>query len=111
MPKATSSTSKPTKNAAFDEVAASLPPGKAAYRANRNSLNVEGKVFAMMVKGNLVVKLSPERIAKYVAAGTGAPYEMAGRVMKEWIAFAPGSGDWKKIAREALDFVSAKGSD
>ena len=72
-------------------------------------LKVNGKVFAMVVKGRLVVKLRATRAAELLASGQGEPFDPGhGRVMKEWVSLKPGSGGrWLKIAAEALDYVGA----
>ena len=70
------------------------------------SLRTGGKVFAMDVKGRLVVKLPRARIAELVDAGTGQPFGMGGRVMKDWVEFQPGHGDWRRLAREAFSYVA-----
>src|SRR3972149_9892610 len=54
-------------------------------------LKVGDKYFAMLYKGKLVVKLPAERVSALVAAGDGKYFDPGhGRLMKEWIAFAPG---------------------
>lgn len=71
-------------------------------------LRVGTRVFAMLVKGKLVVKLPKERVEGLVAAGEGERFDPGhGRVMKEWAAVGPASpSPWTKLAAEALDFVS-----
>ena len=66
---------------------------------------VTGKVFAMLVKGRLVVKLPWERVEALVAAGKGERFDPGhGRLMKEWVSLAPG-GKWVDLATEARGFV------
>lgn len=66
-------------------------------------LKFGGKVFAMEVKGTLVVKLSARRVDELVAAGAGRFDPGHGRLMREWVSVAPDSGwDWLELAREAL---------
>ena len=71
------------------------------------ALKVHGHIFAMLVRGGLVVKLPAKRVAELIASGEGAPFDAGkGRPMREWLALAPDSSlDWHEIAREALDFV------
>lgn len=70
-------------------------------------LKVGGKVFAMLVKGRLVVKLPKERVEALVASGGGEYFDPGhGRIMKEWVAVEPGNGDWQSLAREAKHFVA-----
>lgn len=72
-------------------------------------LKVDGKVFAMLVKGELVVKLQQERVDQLVASRTGAPFDPGhGRPSKEWVTIPPRySRDWPKLAGEALELVGS----
>lgn len=74
-------------------------------------LKVGGKVFAMLVKEQLVVKLSAERVEALVDAGVGDRFDPGhGRLMKEWIAIPSGTGvDWLALAREAKSYLTARG--
>lgn len=69
------------------------------------SLRVDGKVFVMFTKGELVAKLPAERVAELVAAGTAAPYRTGGRQMREWAALSDYEEQWAAISREAYAFV------
>ena len=69
-------------------------------------LNVNGKIFAMCRKGELVVKLPKERVDELVAARRGLRFDPGrGRIMKEWIVIPPRKEDWLRIAKEAYGFV------
>lgn len=70
-------------------------------------LKIGGKVFAMLVRGRLVVKLPAERVAALVAAGAGELFDPGhGRLMKEWITVLPGADvDWQALALEAKTYV------
>lgn len=72
-----------------------------------SGLRIRGKVFAMVVKGKLVVKLPEERVDALVAAGAGERFDPGhGRLMKEWVAIGPSrAGEWPELAEEARDFV------
>lgn len=71
-------------------------------------LKVNGKLFAMPVEGKLVVKLPKARVDELVSAGRGKHFDPGhGRLMKEWVAVAPGEVDWIALAREAYRFVKA----
>src|SRR5262249_27774320 len=72
-------------------------------------LKVAGKVFAMVVKGSLVVKLPADRAAMLVASKEAGPFDPGhGRVMKEWVAIgATNAARWSGWVSEALEFVSA----
>lgn len=70
-------------------------------------LKVNGKVFAMLVKGNFVAKLPKERVAELVGSGKGKYFDRGdGKPMKEWVSVAPGKAPWLELAREAHRFVS-----
>lgn len=69
-------------------------------------LKVNGKIFAMMVKGKFVAKLPKERVDLLVRSGKGEYFDPGhGRLMKEWIAVAPGKAPWVELAKEAHRFV------
>jgi TfoX/Sxy family transcriptional regulator of competence genes len=69
-------------------------------------LNVDGKIFAMVVRGHLVVKLPKTRVDELVDRGDGQRFEPGpGRVMKEWLTFTGAEARWASLAREAYEFV------
>jgi hypothetical protein len=70
-------------------------------------LRVGGKIFAMLVNGHLVVKLSKERVDQLIASGTGARFDPGhGRLMKEWVTIPTRHGRaWTQLVNEALQFV------
>jgi TfoX/Sxy family transcriptional regulator of competence genes len=70
-------------------------------------LKVEGKIFAMLVRGRLVVKLSKGRVDELVEAGEGERFDAGkGKPMREWFALSPASKkQWPALANEALAFV------
>jgi hypothetical protein len=77
-------------------------------KMGRINLRVGGKVFAMTIRGRLVVKLAAARCQALVDAGTADFLVMGKRVMKEWVTFAPAPGGlWLKVAREALAQVTS----
>ena len=69
-----------------------------------DALKANGKVFAMNVKGRLVVKLGADRVQELLASGVAAPFEPGhGRVMREWVAVSDRADvDWLDLSREAL---------
>lgn len=96
--------------AAFDAIANDLlgEPGIDAGTGfgTNPGLRAGGKIFAMLVRGDLVVKLPAERCEALVAAGGAEPFVVGRRRMREWVAVAPGDAhDWGALAREALAFV------
>ena len=74
-------------------------------------LNVDGKIFAMCRKGDLVVKLPKDRVDQLVEARKGTRFEPGhGRIMKEWIVIPAKmvqarKEDWQKLSKEAYVFV------
>jgi hypothetical protein len=75
-------------------------------------LRVGGKIFAMLVKDGLVLKLPKSRVDELVAGGAGTRFDPGhGRVMKEWVTVsAQRSTEWEALAQEALQFVGSTGS-
>lgn len=72
-------------------------------------LKINGKYFALLVKGKLVVKLAKERVEKLVETGTGDFFDPGhGRKMKEWVELEPKSRKaCVSYMEEAADIVSA----
>ena len=81
------------------------PEGGSGF--GRGALRYRRKIFAMLVRGQLVVKLPGERVGEFVAAGHGDRFDAnKGTPMKEWFSLDPRSAlDWPALAREALDFA------
>jgi hypothetical protein len=70
-------------------------------------LKVGGKLFAMLSKGRLVVKLPRQRVDELIASGQGERFDPGhGRLMKEWVTVGAERGElWGSLADEALQFV------
>lgn len=69
-------------------------------------LKVNGKIFAMVARGNLVLKLPQERVTALVEAGIGEHFDPGhGRLMKQWISITDRGADWLALSREAYRFV------
>lgn len=74
--------------------------------SSSNVLSANGKIFAMLVRGQLVVKLPKERADGLVAARMGKYFDPGhGRLMKQWISIPAGKMNWVELAREAHRFV------
>jgi hypothetical protein len=73
-------------------------------------LRVSGKIFAMLVKGELVVKLPRDRVQDLTASGVGHRFDPGhGRLMHEWIAVPPRAGRrWRALVGEARAFVGSR---
>ncbi len=80
-------------------------------RFGSNGLRVDGKIFAMLAQGTLVVKLPRARVDELVAAGHGERFDPGhGRIMKEWFVATGSKLVWADLAREAHDFVTHAGN-
>jgi len=74
-----------------------------------SALRINKKIFAMLVRGQLVVKLPKRRVHALIGAGEGEPFDAGrGRPMKEWLAVAPAHEEkWLPLATEAMEFVAS----
>ena len=70
-------------------------------------LRISGKIFAMLVRGELVVKLPKERVDELVDVGAARRFDAGkGRPMKEWASVpVSASRRWKGLVEEAKTFV------
>ena len=108
----------PSATPAFQQVVAALrreggiddgPDPSPRRTFGSTGLKVNGKLFAMSVKGALVVKLPKDRVDALVASGVGTHFDPGhGRLMKEWVAVQGSEDHWVNLAREAREFVSAR---
>jgi hypothetical protein len=82
------------------------PPG-GGRGFGRTALRFHNRIFAMLVRGRLVVKLPAARVTALVAAGDGVRFDAnKGTPMKEWLSLAPDAApDWSPLAHEALTFA------
>jgi hypothetical protein len=91
----------------MDQPRVSLPADERG-KFGSNALKVDGKIFAMLVKGALAVKLSPAAVEAATTAGRGEPLAMGRRVMKEWLLVREPSRRWYAIAEQARAFVAGE---
>lgn len=71
-------------------------------------LKVDGKIFAMLPRGEFVVKLPRPRVDALVAGGRGHHFDPGhGRLMKEWVVVTDPKADWTALAKEAYVFVKS----
>jgi hypothetical protein len=69
-------------------------------------LRAGGKVFAMLPRGELVVKLPADRCAAMVDAGAARLFVVGRRTMREWLVVAGIDDDaWAALAADALAYV------
>jgi hypothetical protein len=73
----------------------------------RSALRYQRKIFAMFVRGRLILKLPGHRVDELAAGGHGVRFDAnKGTPMKEWFSLDPESAlDWSGLAREALAFA------
>lgn len=91
---------------------AGVTPPSEGKSFGSSGLKIHNKIFAMLARGRLVVKLPKSRVDALVASGDGERYDprQDGRLMKEWLTLEPASeADWLSLAREAMEFVASKG--
>jgi hypothetical protein len=76
----------------------------------RTGLRFDNKIFVMLVRGRLVLKLPAERVDSLVDAGDGVRFDAnKGTPMREWLSLDPESGlPWPELAREALRFARSR---
>jgi hypothetical protein len=86
-----------------------VTPPRGGSGFGRSALRWEKKIFAMFVRGRLVVKLPASRVDALVAGGDGVRFDAnKGTPMKEWFSLDPESRRaWLPLAREALDFAQS----
>jgi TfoX/Sxy family transcriptional regulator of competence genes len=100
-----------TVQALFDGVAERLLREDDALEKTRmmgsEGLKTGGKFFALVSKGELVVKLPRERVDELVGAAAGHRFDPGhGRLMKEWIALKPADeAECAAYVTEARSFV------
>lgn len=99
--------------AAFSAIASELlrEPGVTEGTGFGSSpgLRVEGRIFAMLVGGELVLKLPADRCEALKAGDGASTFSVGRRQMREWVAVAHGADhDWPGLAR-ALAFVRGEG--
>lgn len=70
-------------------------------------LKVQGRIFAMLVRGELVLKLPRDRVEELIASGHGKNFDAGkGKPMREWFVLSPTSSKrWLPLAEEAMSFV------
>jgi TfoX/Sxy family transcriptional regulator of competence genes len=69
-------------------------------------LRFRDKIFAMHVRGELVVKLAPHRCEELAGDGSARPFQVGQRVMREWVVIgADRAFEWDALADEALAYA------
>ena len=90
---------------------AGVTPPRGGSGFGRTALRFQDRIFVMLVRGRLVVKLPSERVDALVEGGEGLRFDAnKGRPMREWFSLHPSSSRaWLSLAREALDFARTGG--
>lgn len=69
-------------------------------------LRYKDKVFAMLVRDELVVKLAAGRCEELASDGGAAPFRIGNRSLREWVVIGPGREfEWDALADEALAYA------
>lgn len=73
-----------TKLAAFYTTLQTQCPVKREMIFGFDCLRINGKLFAKLHNGQLVIKLPANRITALLDSGQVSPYQLRGRLMTEW---------------------------
>ena len=102
-------------NEAFDRLVASLAGREGVAIGERrgfgaNALQANGRIFAMVSGGRVVLKLPEPRVAELLASGAGTPFDAGkGRPMKEWVAIPDVADDaLLELAEEARRYAGSR---
>lgn len=83
-----------------------VPDGAARRPFGSDALKSSGKIFAMLVGGQLVVKLPAARVTQLVETGHGEPFSSGrGTPMREWVALTGDEAEVRALVTEAQAFV------
>jgi hypothetical protein len=71
-----------------------------------SALKINNSIFAMLVDGRLVVKLSRQRVSELIETGVGEPFDAGkGKPMKEWVGLLGDEVSCRGLVAEAFAFV------
>ena len=73
------------------------------------ALTTGAKIFAMLARGRLVVKLPRQEVDRLLETGAAARFDPGhGRPMREWADIRAEEADWLTLATKARRFVAAE---
>lgn len=79
-----------------------------SQRFGSSELRVKNRIFAILVKGKLVVKLPKPRVDALIAAGEGERFDPGhGRLVKEWVSITSSKLEWLPLAQEAMEYTAS----
>jgi hypothetical protein len=86
-----------------------VTPPQGGRGFGRSALRVDNKIFAMLVRGRLVLKLPRARVDALIAAGEGIRFDAnKGTPMKEWLSLDPNTAELSRAgSHEAVTWVFA----
>jgi hypothetical protein len=105
----------PTPETLFD---AAVEPFSSDSRVSRGTgfgsspgRTVDGRIFAMLVRGELVVKLPRQRVDDLVEGGAARWFDAGkGRPMREWASISTAQANrWPDLAAEGFEVVGSIG--
>jgi hypothetical protein len=90
-----------------DDPDVTLGHGRRGFGAG--TLMVDGRIFALVSDGRLVLKLPAARVSALVREGRGVPWA-AGKTnpLREWVAVVDEEPSWLDLAIEARAFVGGR---
>jgi hypothetical protein len=96
---------------AFDAVATALLPyadvEEGTGFGTNPGLRTNGKIFAILHTGQLILKLPAGRCTALIATGEARAFQIGRRTMREWVQFASvDEQQWLALAREARSYVA-----
>jgi hypothetical protein len=92
----------------FDEPRVTLGHGRRGFGAG--TLMIDGRIFALVSDGRLVLKLPAARVSTLIAEARGVPWS-AGKPtpLREWVQIPDEQPEWLDLATEAAAFVGGRG--
>jgi hypothetical protein len=84
-----------------------VPQGGSGFGSN--AIKINKSIFAMLVNGQLVVKLPAGRVAQLISSGDGESFDAGkGKPMKEWVGLTVDEDVCRKLVAEAMRFVGRR---